>query len=140
VIDTARKLAALPRAALIELVMRLGAERNAAMDERDRAKVSRDRALAYATFEWRTWDADRVRRYAQTILDGLPTDPNAGMHLDTLAAEVEAHDSVQRRRPRELRPGPRCHRGTKPCMKPLNDDGLCPRHDAKKVRAARAVA
>ena len=105
--QTAQKLHALPKAALVELVIRLGIERNAATKERDEAKAARDRARAYAVYEWHSWDAPKVRRYAQTILDALPTDPDAGMHLDTLAAELEAHDSAVRSQPRPLRPGPR---------------------------------
>ena len=135
------KLAALPKPALVELAIRLGAERNAARDERDAARAGRARAVAFASFQWRTWDARTVRTYAQTILDGLPRDPDADAHLDVLAAEVEAHDSVARGYPRALRPGPRCRKGyEKPCMKPLNADGLCSRHDARQIRKARTEA
>ena len=137
----ADKLAALPKAALVQLAMRLGAERNAAIDERDRAKAARDRAVAFATFEWHTWGPEKVKAHAQVILAGLPRDPDAREHLETLAAEVDAVDAQRRSWPRALRSGPRCHRGVKaPCMKPLDDDGLCPRHDARKRRALRGAA
>lgn len=139
--STAAKLAALPKAALVELVLRLGAERNAAIDERDRAKAARDRAIAFASFEWHSWGADKVKAHAKVILAGLPRDPDAEAHLDTLAAEIEAVDAQARNYPRALRPGPRCHKGTSsPCMKPLDGDGLCPRHDAKARRARRSAA
>lgn len=138
---TAEKLGALPKAALVELVMRLGAERNAAIDDRDRARAARDRAVAFAAFEWHTWGADKVKAHAKVILASLPRDPNAEEHLDTLAAEIEVVDAAGRRSPRALRPGPRCHRGkASPCMKPLNDDGLCSRHDAKRIRDRRKAA
>lgn len=144
----ADKLAALPKAALVEVAIRLGIERNAARAEAEHATAAARRwrtKLIRAGGDYRYWGPEQVRDIAQAILDDLPADPDAENHLDQLLTEVAAHDARVRARvdvtPRRLPSGPRCHRGTKgPCMRLLTEDGLCTRHDAKKIRNARKAA
>ena len=144
---TATKLAALPKAALVELAMRLATERNAARAEADAnaAAARRWRKQALSMHEYHRWNAEQVRDIAQVEMDAIGPDPDASRHLDELANEIESYAGTRRAQnitwPRTRRPGPRCHRGNgAPCMKPLNDDGLCSRHDARTIRANRKAA
>lgn len=113
------KLQALPKAALIELALRLAHERNAM------------RANIAARDDWRNWGARETRDAAAIVLAGLFPDPDAEQHRDVLAHELDA-----RRAPivRPRRPGPRCDKGTKACGRPLNAAGLCARCDHRATR------
>lgn len=145
--NTAEKLHALPKAALVELAMRLATERNAARAEADHATAAakRWRQQVMAGHDYIHWTARQVRDFAQAELDAIGPDPDAARHLDNLLNEIDLIDAE--RRPaatpqRARRTGPRCHKGRdgKVCGKPLSEDGLCSRHDARTIRAARAAA
>lgn len=144
--NAADKLAALPKAALVELALRLGAERNVARSEAEAAKAAARswRAQAGRIHDYHFWTAKQVRDLAQAELDALPADPDAVRHLDDLAVELDAFMST--RRPtsyaRKRTPGPRCHKGHPGnfCGKPLDENGLCSRHDARKKRQMRENA
>lgn len=88
---TARdRLRGLPKEALIELALRLGAERNLAVAERDRIRgiAGRWRQRFVSTEPAYDWSAAEVRARAELLLETLPVDPNARWHLDELAIAV----------------------------------------------------
>lgn len=132
------KLAALPKAALVDLVLSLAGERNAARTDAATADAEarrwKRRCVAYTGD---VIDAERVRAEAEAILDAIGPDPDADDHLAELAYAIGPRRSPVSR-PRQI--GPRCRKGRGICGKPLNEHGLCSRHDARAIRAAKAVA
>jgi hypothetical protein len=134
-----QKLAALPKAALIDLVLSLAGERNIARTDAASADAEarrwKRRCVAYTGD---VINAERVRADAQTILDAIGPDPDADDHLAELAYAIGKR-AVPISHPRRL--GPRCRKGRgRICGKPLNEHGLCSRHDARTIRAAKSVA
>lgn len=132
------KLHALPKAALVDLALSLASERNTARADAATADAEarrwKRRAHCYAG---EAVNADRVRVEAQAILDAIGPDPDADDHLAELAHAIGPRTSPIDR-PRKA--GPRCRKGTKFCGKPLDEHGLCTRHDFKARRALGAVA
>ena len=132
------KLAALPKAALVDLALRLASERNIARTDAATADAEarrwRRRSHAYAG---ESINADQERVRAQAILDAIGPDPDADDHLAELAHAIGPRTSPTTR-PRQ--PGPRCRKGRKFCGKPLDENGMCSRHDFKARRAVGAVA
>lgn len=139
----AQRLGALPKSALVELALRLASERNLARAEADAAKaaVRSWKAQARSIHDYHFWTAHQVRDIAQAELDATPPDPDAAQHIDDLAIEIDAYTTA--RRPtvyaRKRTPGPRCHKGHPGnfCGKPLDEHGLCSRHDARQRKALR---
>lgn len=128
-------LATLPRAELTSLVRRLAIERNAA---RRAATYWHERATKVTPLDVtpeRTW------KDAAAILGEIGADPQCITHRrDLMAALDEARQAQPANLVHPRRPGPRCGKGYKPCGKPLDDNGLCPRHDHKARRALREKA
>lgn len=137
------KLSALPKSQLIELALRLGAERNAARAEADAAKAAARswKAQAGKVHDYHFWTEQQVRDFAQAELDALAPDPHATQHLDDLINEIDAFASSRRPKSYERKRsnGPRCHKGHVGnfCGKPLDANGMCSRHDSRARKALR---
>jgi hypothetical protein len=131
-----RNIAGMNRLELTRLIRTLAAER-------DQARKAATYWRRLSSVDYRMWSPQQTTDYAAAILAEIGPDPKAAEHLDDLAFEVEAHDLSRNPRAksnREARPGPRCHKGIKWCGKPLNGDGLCSRHDWKRITKARVAA
>lgn len=129
-----KNIAGMNRIELTRLVRRLTAERDAA---RYAARYWR----RLTDNDWRLWSPQQTHDYAAAILAEIGMDPKWADHRDTLAFELDAN---RRPQPQALVHPPsvglRCWRGSKPCGRPLRADGLCTRHDARAIRAARTAA
>ena len=131
------KLHALPKAALVDLALKLAAERNVARTDAAAADADARRWKRRATSQvGAVIDSEQVRAEAQTLLDEIGPDPEADDHLAELAYAIGPR-ATPANRPRKT--GPRCRKGSN-CGKPLNEHGLCSRHDAKALRAMRTAA
>lgn len=121
----------LSRLDLIRLVRRLATERN-----RAREAAAFYRRLTVPTYH--SWTSDEAREHAQAILNTLDVDPDAEEHRAALwdAVYLSSGDRPAHVR-RDPQQGPRCTKGKRVCGKPLDRDGLCSRHDARKRRAIR---
>lgn len=133
------KLAALPKSALVDLVLSLAGERNIARTDAATADAEarrwKRRCVAYTGG---IINAERIRAEAQVILDTIGPDPDADDHLAELAYAIGKR-ATPVSRPRQI--GPRCRKGRgRICGKPLNEHGLCSRHDARTIKAAKQVA
>lgn len=126
---------ALPRNELVRLVRKLATERNQA---RQAADYWRDLAIARTPTDV---TPERTRRDALALLQQLGADPESTNHRrDLMTALDEAKQPQPLNLVKTRKPGPRCAKGLKPCLKPLDPDGLCPRHDHRARRAIREGA
>ena len=129
----------LPKDALVQLALQLATERNIARTDAATADAEarrwKRRAIAYRGAASLT-GAEQVRAEAQAILDTIEPDPDADDHLAELAAAIGPR-ATPSSRPRKA--GPRCRKGVKFCGKPLDEHGLCSRHDYAARAAMRAA-